>query len=167
MLTFALKYPPPATAFEIVPPFIVTFAVVTVEDLYGSTEIIAVDSCYARDMVNIVEDNIILVEGRLSVREDEEPKIVANRIISLSKEVQEETKQKNTPKILNLEITNATEEQKEKLRGAIRFFAGEKNNILVQVVENGITKPCGAIYLTEDILKEFYDILGKENVKIL
>ena len=142
-------------------------AFLTVEDLYGSTEIIAFDSCYARDMVNIVEDNIVLVEGRLSVREDEEPKIVANRIISLSKEVQEETKQKNTPKILKLEITNATEEQKEKLRGAIRFFAGEKNNILVQVVENGITKPCGEIYLTEDILKEFYDILGKKNVKIL
>lgn len=142
-------------------------AFLTVEDLYGNTEIIAFDSCYARDMVNIVEDNIVLVEGRLSVREDEEPKIVANRIISLSKEVQEETKQKNTPKILNLEITNATEEQKEKLRGAIRFFTGEKNNMLVQVVENGITKPCGAIYLTEDILKEFYDILGKKNVKIL
>ncbi len=68
-------------------------AFLTVEDLYGSTEIIAFDSCYARDMVNIVEDNIVLVEGRLSVREDEEPKIVANRIISLSKEVQEVSKQ--------------------------------------------------------------------------
>ena len=62
-----------------------------------------------------------------------------------------------------IDITNSTEEEKEKLRGAIKFFNGEKNNIAVAIKINNELKPCGAIYLTEEILKIFQEIVGKEN----
>ena len=52
--------------------------------------------------------------------------------------------------------SNITEEQKDKLRGAIRFFNGDKNNIAVFIKIGEELKPCGAIYLTEEILKEFH-----------
>ena len=51
------------------------------------------------------------------------------------------------------------------LRGAIRFFMGDRNNIAVKVQDKEGLKPCGAIYLNEEILKEFKEILGEENVK--
>ena len=57
-------------------------AFVTVEDLYGSCEIIVFDSCYGRANGILLEENIVIIEGRLSIREDEETKIVANKIPS-------------------------------------------------------------------------------------
>ena len=67
--------------------------------------------------------------------------------------------------MLTLDITNLEEEQKAKLRGAIRFFSGEKSNIEVQVLDNGEYKPCGTIYINNEILEQFEEILGKDRVK--
>ena len=156
-------------------------AFVIVEDLYGSTEIIVFDSCYNRSSGVLLEDNIVLVDGRLSIREDDDVKIVANSFNypliansitdfeTVAKQAQEtETvmKQEQRPKVLILDIQNASEEQKSRLRGAIRFFMGDRNNIAVKVQDKEGLKPCGAIYLNEEILKEFKEILGEENVKI-
>ena len=71
--------------------------------------------------------------------------------------------EESKPNMLVLNITNLTEEQKAKLRGAIKFFNGEQNNIRVMVKINEELKPCGAIYLTDEILKVFEEIVGKEN----
>ena len=55
-----------------------------------------------------------------------------------------------------------SEERKEKLRGALKFFNGDKNNVPVQI-ENGEKKvTIGGIYLTEEILKEFEEITGEK-----
>ena len=133
-------------------------AFVTVEDLYGSCEIIVFDSCYAQCANLLCDDSIVLVEGRLSIREDDEPKIVARTISELKEH-------KNRK--LNLDITNLNEEQKEKLRGAIKFFAGDNNNILLQIQNNETKSPAGSIFLTSEILKEFEELIGKENVSIV
>ena len=133
-------------------------AFVTVEDLHGSCEVIVFDSCYSQCSNILCEDSIVLVEGRLSIREDEEAKIVARTISEL--------KEKKNKK-LNLNISNLNEEQKEKLRGAIRFFAGENNNIMLQIENNQTKSPAGGIYITEDILKEFEELIGQENVTIV
>ena len=53
-------------------------AFITVEDMYGPTEVIVFENCYQNCANILVEDSIILVEGRLSVREDEDTKIVKN-----------------------------------------------------------------------------------------
>ena len=142
-------------------------AFVTIEDLYGTTEIIVFDSCYNRSSSILLVDNIVLVEGRLSIREDEEVKIVANTIVDFTKimEAQKDI-QASKPKVLKLDIRNISEEQKSKLRGAIRFFSGDKNNTPVQIIDNEGIKPCGAIYLDEEILKEFKWILGEGRVII-
>lgn len=146
-------------------------AFVTVEDLYGSTEVIVFDSCFSRSQTVLIEDNIVLVEGRLSMKEEDSVKIVASTIVDFEAATQNTNARQNTPqetrtKILTLNIQNATEEQKEHLRGAIRFFAGEKNNIAIQIQDKEGLKPCGAIYLTGEILEEFKEILGEENVTI-
>ena len=143
-------------------------AFVTVEDLYGTCEIIVFDSCYGRSSGILLDESIVAIEGRLSIREDEPIKIVANNIRELNEneisKLEKQVVQKAKPKILTLDITNADEEQKAKLRGAIRYFSGDRNNIAVQVLDNGKYKPCGAIYLNDEILEQFEEILGKERV---
>ena len=142
-------------------------AFVSIEDLYGVTEIIVFDSCYNRSSSELLVDNIVLVEGRLSIREDDDIKIVANTIVNFeniikNKPTQNQEPQEQKPKILTLDIRETTEPQKARLRGAIKFFSGEKNNMRVQIIDNEGKKPCGAIYLNNEILQEFKEILGEE-----
>ena len=125
-----------------------------IEDLYGSAEIIIFEPTYLKYQDLLVEENIVIIDGRLSIREDDDTKIVAREIATFSD---------IKPKMLILNITNVSEEQKAKLRGAIKYFNGEQNNISVSIKIGEDIKSCGAIYLTDEILKIFEDIVGKEN----
>ena len=130
-------------------------AFVTVEDLYGTAEILVFENAYLKAGKSLIEENIVMVQGRLSIREDSTTTIIANDIRDF---------RQNKAKILTLDITTANEEEKDKLRGAIKFFNGDKNNINVQIKIDKEYKPCGQIYLTKDILKIFEDILTAERV---
>lgn len=147
-------------------------AFMSVEDLYGSTEVIVFDSCYSKSQNILLEENIVLIEGRLSIREDDDVKIVANNIIEFNKntnnkenivEVRELLGNTHS-KTLIIDITNADEQAKAKLRGAIKFFSGDRNNITVNVKNGEQLLPCGAIYMTEEILEQFKEIIGEENI---
>ena len=132
-------------------------AFITVEDMYGPTEVIVFENCYQNCANILVEDSIILVEGRLSVREDEDTKIVARNI----KEFGIQKK-----KILSINITELDEESKNKLRGAIKFFCGDKNNMPIQIINGDKKDLAGGIYITDTILSELQELIGKERIKI-
>ncbi len=132
-------------------------AFVTIEDLYGQAEIIVFENAYINAGKSLVEENVVIVEGRLSIREDDTTTIIANEIKDLGEQKQ---------RILTLDITDTTEETKAKLRGAIKYFNGDKNNINVRIKIGEEFKPCGQIYLTEEIQKEFEDILTNQKVLV-
>ena len=69
-------------------------------------------------------------------------------------------------KKLLIDITNLTEENKARLRGALKFFNGEKNNTPVQVKNGKKILDCGSIYLNKDILNEITEIVSEENVNV-
>ena len=146
-----------------------TMAFVFLEDFYGSVEVIVFDSVYTRNSNFLINDNIVYVEGRLSIREDEPVKIVASNIREFSeKEDANKANEKvNTIKTVNIDITNLDENQKEKLRGAIKFFAGDRVNVKLNIVQDGEIKPCFGIFLTDKILEEFKEIVSPENIKII
>lgn len=143
-----------------------TMAFVTLEDFYGSAEIIIFDSIYSKSSNFLVNDNIVLVEGRISIREEEPVKIVASGIKEFSEDVGEDIPKLNQIKTLNINITNLDDDQKQRLRGAIKFFSGDRANVKLEITEDEQVKPCGAIFLTDKILEEFKEIVLKENVKI-
>ena len=132
-------------------------AFVTVEDLYGTCEVIVFENCYLNAQEALMEDSIVLVDGRLSIREDEDIKIVANKVTKFGT--------KNS-KYLAIDITDLSEQQKEKLRGAIRFFAGDRNNIAVKIINGESSVMSGGIFVNEEIINEFRQIAGGDKVKI-
>ena len=150
-------------------------AFVSVEDLYGSIEVIVFENCYQTSTNALLEDNIVMIEGRLSIREDEgNVSIIASKIYNVASgtfpnatSVPLATSQTtNTRKILNINITNLSEEQKDKLRGAIKFFTGDRNNTQLQIINGEKTIPSGGIFINKEILKEFEEIVGSENCNI-
>ena len=130
-------------------------AFITIEDLYGTAEIIAFENTVINSGKSLIEENIVTVTGRLSIREDDSATIIANDIKDFGEQKQD---------ILSIDITNFSEEQKEKLRNAIKYFTGDRNNMNVQVIINGEAKPCGQIYCNEEI-KKIFETLGNETLE--
>ena len=139
-------------------------AFVTVEDLYGSAEIVVFDSVFSRCDNILVEENIVIVEGRLSIKEDEDARIIVQNIKEFSEE--NNTRDNIRKNTVIIDITELNETQKERLKGAIRFFSGDRVNMKISVLDKAQEKPCGAIYLTEEILNQFKEIVGEENVML-
>ncbi|MFG6319109.1 MAG: DNA polymerase III subunit alpha [Clostridia bacterium] len=141
-------------------------AFITIEDLHGQIEVIVFDSVYSRASTILLEDNIVLVEGRVSIREDEPVKIVASRISEFN-ESNNENKSLKTIKTIVVDITDFDEDKKNKLRGAIKFFSGERANVKFSIREGEEIKPCGAILMDEKILNIFRELAGNSNVELL
>lgn len=60
-------------------------AFITVEDLYGSIEIIVFPKTFEKYKELILEDNIIIINGRVNMREEEKPKILCESIEKMAK----------------------------------------------------------------------------------
>ena len=101
-------------------------AFITVEDLYGQVEVLTFENAYLSAKDSLIEENIVLIKGRLSIRDEEKATIIANSITNF------EAKKR---KVLKINITNIDEDTKSKLRGALKYFSGEMNNIAVIVQE--------------------------------
>ena len=122
-------------------------AFITIEDLYGTAEILAFENTIISAEKILIEENVVLVSGRLSIREDQDATIIANDIKNL-----DDVKQ-NT---ITVDITEFSEERKEKLRCAIKYFSGDRNNMNIQVKVGDKILPCGAIFYNEKV-KEIID----------
>ncbi len=130
-------------------------AFVTVEDLYGSCEVIVFESCYNKSSNVLMDENLVTINGRISIKDENDISIIANNITELKS---------NGKKHLQINITNLDEKQKEKLRGAIKFFTGDRNNMALYVLQGDEKKSAGAIFANDDTIKEFEEIVGKENL---
>ena len=141
-------------------------AFVTIEDLYGTAEIIVFDSVYSKASNILIEESIVLVEGRISIREDEASTIVARDIKLFNTESTTKPEINNQRKKLIINIVNLDDETRNRLKGAIKFFSGDRANILLNIEDNEGIKPCAGIFITDKILNEFKEIVGNENVTI-
>jgi DNA polymerase-3 subunit alpha len=57
-----------------------TYAIVTLEDFYGSAEMFVWPESYAKSADVLEDDAIVVVRGKLSMREGEDPKIMASKV---------------------------------------------------------------------------------------
>lgn len=61
-------------------------AFLTLEDNYGSIEVIAFPNIYERHKETLIEDKAILIDGTLQVRDEQDPSIIINRLMEINKE---------------------------------------------------------------------------------
>ena len=134
---------------------------VTIEDLYGSCEMIVFENCYNKSAELLVEENIVIIEGRLSIREDQDITIIASKISEFNDN-------EGSCKDIILNINELDEEHKEKLRQLIRFYARNKEtaNTPISVKQGEKVSSCGKIFADEDVIKKIEEIVGKEKVEI-
>ncbi|MEQ6360186.1 DNA polymerase III subunit alpha [Thermoanaerobacter thermohydrosulfuricus] len=132
-------------------------AFVTIEDLYGTVEVIVFPTVYEKYSSIIKEDNPVVVRGKVSLKEEEEPKILCDEIKLLSQAIVKKL-------YLNLQDSTKIEIVKQILR---------KNPGNMPVVLKLNSKKLLAanrdlwVNGSKELIKQLYVVLGEENVKVI
>ncbi len=135
-----------------------TMGLFKLEDLYGTIDAIVFPKAYIRLQNSIKEDIPVIIKGRLSLREDEEPKIICNYI--------EEVKLKVSKIYLKIEV------EKEGIVDSnilplLKRHSGD-TKVLLYYAKDKLTKvapPEFNVEVSDRLLEELGEILGAECVK--
>lgn len=134
-------------------------AFVTIEDLYGSLEMVVFDSAYSRFSNLLYDENLILVNARVSVRSDQDLSIVINSVAELENE---------KDKYIDIEVYKLSDSQKALLRKWI--VENRKNDGDVEVfVLNGENREhlsCGKVFINNNSFNKFKEIVDENYYKI-
>ena len=134
-------------------------AFVTIEDLYGSLEMVVFDSAYSRFSNLLYDENIILVNARVSVRSDQDLSIVVNSVSEL-----ENVKER----YMDIEVYKLSDSQKALLRKWI--VENRKNDGDVEIFaingENQEHLSCGRVLLNNNSFNKFKEIVDENYYKI-
>lgn len=160
-----------------------TMAFVTAEDVFGSIEVIVFPKTYEQQTQLFAEGNIVLIHGRLSVREDEEAKLVCESVepcppADAKKKVSEQVRQaastdarpqkKAASKTPGLFLRFADEDcpEIERAQRILDFFDGNKTVYFFYCdTKKYIRQPFShSADVNEPMLKELRRILGEDNV---
>ena len=132
----------------------------TVEDLEGFLPIIVFAKTYAVYRNVIFEDAIVWIEGRASIKDDDESNIVAMKIKLVSQMEEEEKKKKFRIHIPE----NLTETQLTELREFIKKLGYERPNTEVEIVNRGNKKTL-KLLINENVIDELTERVGKTNLE--
>ena len=98
-------------------------AIVTIEDLYGNIEMMLFPNVYEKTRSHLIEDGLILVKGKISIREGEKPIVLVEDIKPWKlEEIEQKIEQKNEK--------NSNQHKKLYLK-----FSSNDNVLLAKVVE--------------------------------
>ncbi len=138
-------------------------AFITLEDLSGSIEVIVFPKTLEKVKNLCAADNLVIIKGRLSIKEDEAPKLICENIEPLEKI-------NNAKLYLRLENKHKIQEFSKELKEIITadkkgdtpiyFYAAKENEKFRASREKWVN-------LNSDIKEILSGILGEENVKIV
>ncbi|TDT63733.1 DNA polymerase III catalytic subunit DnaE type [Fonticella tunisiensis] len=137
-------------------------AFLKVEDMVGSIEVLVFPKVYQKCSRLISEDSIVLIKGRISIKEDEQPKIIAEDIEQLNK---------ISVKINKLFIRLDEDKWQKQIEILKPVFLKYRGNCPVQVVLNKSRKSFMAsreywVDICDKLIEEIGDLIGSENLKV-
>ena len=147
-------------------------AFITLEDKYGEIECIFFPTQIQRCADIIAEDNSVYLEGNISLREDENPKLIVNKAILLIENGDmtnkaNEKEYKPLPKAfskLYLRFESLTSPKVSEVGSIITDSKGTTAVIFYDAGKKVYSPTIANINLTEDIYHLLIDALGEENV---
>jgi len=148
------------------------------EDLYGSMELIVFPNVLDKYSALVTEDSKILVKGKLSIREDEEIKVICDEISPLlpnnkktEKVFATNTRQNDsgTTRRIDKVYINAGAVDMNRLMSALRFFSPGSIPVILRKNQNGsrLEKHLDrSLYIPDDneIISELTELTGEGNI---
>ncbi|WP_200956795.1 DNA polymerase III subunit alpha [Caloramator mitchellensis] len=134
-----------------------------VEDSYGTIEILIFPKIYQKTSKFIIEDNIVVIKGRVTIREEEQPKIIAEEIEPLK------NIETRVNKIYLRLDDKIWKEQFNKIKSKLALHRG--NNPIYVVLKNSKQTFMASrdfwIEANDEILNYLKIEIGDENIKIV
>lgn len=137
-------------------------AFIKIEDLYGIVEVILFSNMYEKNRNNLYENNIILINGTASVREEEDIKIIASEIKNIANIDARAPKTMwiKIPKDIKILDSNITDILKN-YKGDIPVIVyDEKNNRKIKLNNNFLVSE--SVQLVDELMR----ILGENSILI-
>lgn len=135
-------------------------AFLTLEDMYGSVEVILFPKVFSDNTQFLADDAPLLIEGRLSLKEDEEPKIIAETIKVLHETV-EVSMYLKFKDIQDAQLQRTVQLLLQRYPGGCRVYYYDEKTKKVYLPENE-----KKVDICDELLEDLYDVLGKNSVKI-
>lgn len=137
-------------------------AFINVEDMIAGIEVLVFPKTYQKCSRFIQEDSIVKIRGRVSVKEDEQPKIIAEEIEPLKK---------STEELGKLYLRMDDDKWEAQIEGLKDIFHKYKGSHPIYVVLKKARQKLVAskelwVNITPDLIAELKLKLGEENVKL-
>ncbi|MDK2799729.1 MAG: polymerase subunit alpha [Clostridiales bacterium] len=136
-------------------------AFITLEDLFGTIEVIIFPKTLEKYSNYILEDNIVIIKGRISIKEDEQPKILCEEITPFN--------MTNRIKKLYIKIMNENNHLLDRIAPILRFFKGDTPVYVYFEDTNKLTIASRDMWisLNDVVINELKNIVGDECIKIV
>ncbi len=140
---------------------------ITLEDLYDQIEVIVFPKTFERSQALLNKDQAILIKGRIQLKEDEPPKIIAESIMELN-----DTKTPSKPKKLFIRFETEDKDRLETVHKLLKMHEQSqhpkhsKSEVIFYIhdVQKKL-KVNGQINVTKELIEKIEGILGAGNVK--
>lgn len=137
-------------------------AFLNLEDLSGVIECIVFPKTYDKVVAYLKEDSIVLIRGRLSIKEEENPKIIVESLGDL-------VPVKNTKLYLRFKNMDDAKLMVRTLRPVLKTFSGETPVIVVASDKREVMQLAKELWIDGDspVIRMLKEKLGEENVKLV
>jgi DNA polymerase-3 subunit alpha len=98
-------------------------AFLTVEDLSGTVEVIVFSNLYEKFGPRLLVDDVLIVQGRVSIREDEDAKIIANDLL-LYADIPQDAKRNKTTRTVWIKIPKELPVKLQGITDILRSYRG-------------------------------------------
>ncbi len=137
-------------------------AIIELEDLYGVIEVIVFPQVLQKYNTIIQEDKIIYIKGRLSIKEDENAKLIAREIIDMNESINQEkpTLYLKINSIENKDLVNDLISVVTKYKGDNDIYIYAEN--IKQMYKWNQIK----VNINENLINELQNILPRTSIKV-
>ncbi len=135
-------------------------AFIGLEDLYGTMELIVFPTVYERYSQLLQQESTVIVNGRLSLKEDEQPKIICEEVLPIKS-----LEEKGLYIYFNREMSR---EESTSLIALLKYFSGTTPTYIRKVNDSSYKKLDRQYWIdvNNDILEELEFRLGKDNISL-
>ena len=147
-------------------------AFITIEDRFGEIEVVVFPKVLEKSREYLISDAAVAVMGKISAAEDSAPKILADKIITLSGNTPEKTLEiakpvpPEKPRTLYLRVPSADCAEMERISAILDIFRGNTPVMLYSSSEKKYSKCSTGAEIMPNMTALLEKILGRENVVI-
>ncbi len=139
-------------------------AFLQLEDLYGTTEVIVFPNVYETVLHLLKSDSVIVVRGTINFKEEEAPKLLADKIFGIN-----DFNGGEVSRTIKITIPEELDEARmlSKIREIIMEHKGDTPVIIISAISNKKYKTKSNLWVNPDdqFLQKLYDLVGRNNIQ--